>query len=160
MRFYQVDPQLENYWRGIILFGNNFATYKFALAHALYDVDKQHEIIRLEDLALPFSKHICQHLHLSPKQILRAGEPGKFLGACLQSNQGEITSEQLQQATVRYGFSAVLDAFHTVNGEPIGKRFFLDERRAHQGIRLTDEFYRLMESVQFSSLEAQGEVIL
>ena len=34
MRFYQVEPTLENYWRGIILFGKNVASYQFALAHA------------------------------------------------------------------------------------------------------------------------------
>jgi hypothetical protein len=40
MEFYQADPTLENYWRGVILFGKNVASYKFALAHALYEVDK------------------------------------------------------------------------------------------------------------------------
>ena len=31
MRFYLADPRLENYWRGVILFGKNVASYKFAL---------------------------------------------------------------------------------------------------------------------------------
>ncbi|VAL46716.1 Uncharacterised protein [Enterobacter hormaechei] len=34
MEFYQADPTLENYWRGVILFGRNVASYKFALASA------------------------------------------------------------------------------------------------------------------------------
>lgn len=34
MGFYQADPTLENYWRGLILFEKNVAFYKFALAHA------------------------------------------------------------------------------------------------------------------------------
>jgi hypothetical protein len=51
MRFYQVEPTLENYWRGIILFGKNVASYKFALAHALYDVKRDgSDLILLEDL--------------------------------------------------------------------------------------------------------------
>jgi hypothetical protein len=70
MRFYQVEPTLENYWRGIILFGKNVASYKFALAHALYDVKRDgSDLILLEDLAVPFSQHLCRHLAQAPKQI-------------------------------------------------------------------------------------------
>lgn len=27
MRFWQADPKLEHYWRGVIFFGNNLVTY-------------------------------------------------------------------------------------------------------------------------------------
>ena len=37
-RFYEIEPTLENYWRAIILFGKNVASYKFALAKSLYDL--------------------------------------------------------------------------------------------------------------------------
>ena len=33
MNFVDVEPTLENYWRAIILFGKNTASYKFALAN-------------------------------------------------------------------------------------------------------------------------------
>lgn len=33
--FTRTDPTLENYWRAIILFGSNVASYKFALARSL-----------------------------------------------------------------------------------------------------------------------------
>jgi hypothetical protein len=62
MLFYQADPTLENYWRGVILFGNNVASYKFALAHALYDLHTQgNDLISLEALARPFSQHLFLH---------------------------------------------------------------------------------------------------
>ncbi len=38
MNFVDVEPTLENYWRAIILFGRNTASYKFALAKSLIDV--------------------------------------------------------------------------------------------------------------------------
>lgn len=38
MNFVDVEPTLENYWRAIILFGKNTASYKFALAKSLIDV--------------------------------------------------------------------------------------------------------------------------
>ena len=37
VEFYNNEPTLENYWRGVILFGKNSASYKFALAKALLE---------------------------------------------------------------------------------------------------------------------------
>lgn len=152
MRFYQVDPTLENYWRGVILFGNNFATYKFALAHALYDIDRSNTFISLQDLAIPFSQHICAHLKNAPKQILNTSKPGPFITACLQFNRGEISYDELLQVTAKQGFKVVLKAFHNVNGGPIEKQFFIDEQREGKGIRLTDDFYLLTQTPQFQNL--------
>ncbi|UXY10446.1 HNH endonuclease [Kosakonia sp. ML.JS2a] len=152
MRFYQVDPTLENYWRGVILFGNNFATYKFALAHALYDIDRSNTFISLQDLALPFSQHICAHLKQAPKQILNTTNPGPLITACLNFNNGEITQDELVQVTVKKGFNVVLKAFHNVSGGPIEKQFFIDEQRESKGILLTDDFYRLTQTEQFHNL--------
>jgi hypothetical protein len=62
-RFYEIEPTLENYWRSIILFDKNVASYKFALAKALYDLkDSGETIITLDQLAAPYSRHIAQHL--------------------------------------------------------------------------------------------------
>lgn len=151
MHFYRVEPTLENYWRGIILFGKNVASYKFALAHALYDVQRDgSDLIRLEDLAVPFSEHLCRHLKDAPKQI--TSQKSQFLAACAQYNAGEIDRDALTAITVRLGFNNVIDAFHNVNQGEIDKRFFIDERKTHKGIRLTDNFYRLGERLQYQNL--------
>ncbi|HKN05135.1 MAG TPA: HNH endonuclease [Buttiauxella sp.] len=151
MKFYEADPTLENYWRGVILFGRNVASYKFALAHALYEVDQSgSDLVTLEDLAVPFSRHLCQHLLHAPKQITSRGS--QYLEACVQFNSGEITQDKLTETTVRLGFNNVIDAFHNVNAGEIEKRFFLDERKTHKGIRLTDNFYLLGERQQYHNL--------
>ncbi len=151
MHFYQADPTLENYWRGVILFGRNVASYKFALAHALYEVDKSaSDLVTLEQLAVPFSRHLCQHLLTAPKQITSRGS--KYLEACAQFNRGEIMQDKLTETTVRLGFNNVIDAFHNVNAGEIEKRFFLDERKTHGGIRLTENLYRLSERQQYQNL--------
>lgn len=112
MLFYQADPTLENYWRGVILFGNNVASYKFALAHALYDLHTQgNDLISLEALARPFSQHLCRHLEQAPKQITT--KSSQFLDTCMQFNHGEITEEALLAVTVKRGFANVIDAFTT-----------------------------------------------
>ena len=81
MEFYQADPTLENYWRGVILFGKNVASYKFALAYALYEINKTgSDIITLDELAVPFSRHLCEHLKHAPKQI--NSSRSQFLETC------------------------------------------------------------------------------
>ena len=81
MEFYELEPTLENYWRGIILFGKNSASYKFALAKSLIELSKSaDDLITLADLADPFSRNLCEHLALSSKQGNREGS--KFLSAC------------------------------------------------------------------------------
>ena len=156
MRFYQVEPTLENYWRGIILFGKNVASYKFALAHALYDIKPNgSDLILLDDLAVPFSDHLCRHLKHAPKQI--TSRSSQFIAACAQFNAGEISRDDLTAITVRQGFNNVIDAFHNVNQGEIDKRFFIDERKTHKGIRMTENFYRLGERQQYHNLSFETD---
>ncbi len=153
MQFIQADPTLENYWRGIILFGKNVASYKFALAHALYDVPRNgSDLILLDDLALHFSRHLCRHLVDAPKQI--TSQKSQFISACQRFNAGEIGQDALTEITVRMGFNNVIDAFHNVNQAEIDRRFFLDERKSSKGIRLTENFYHLTERQQYPNLDA------
>ena len=50
---------IEENWRSIILFGKNVASYKFALAKTLLELDTNDPFISLEDLALPYAKNIA-----------------------------------------------------------------------------------------------------
>lgn len=74
-RFMETAPSLESYWRAIILFGRNVASYKFALAKSLLDI--QESSIALEDLARPYAAHICEHLKKEDKQC--TSQSSKFL---------------------------------------------------------------------------------
>ena len=67
--FYEIEPSMENYWRSIILFGRNVASYKFALAKALYDLkDHSNDLIKLDELAKPYVKHLLEHLKIAPNR--------------------------------------------------------------------------------------------
>ena len=47
--FFENDPTLQSYWRSIILYGRNVASYKFALGKALIDLNKNpNDLIKLE----------------------------------------------------------------------------------------------------------------
>ncbi len=154
--FYEVEPTLENYWRAIILFGRNVASYKFALAKAMYEFkDNPDDLISLERLAEPFSRNLCEHLQHSPKQV--TSRSSKFLDACSQYSQNQMTKDELIAITIRLGFNNVIDAFHFVNQKDVPKRFFLDERKNNGGIRITDSFFRLAESNEFSFFTRETE---
>jgi HNH endonuclease len=153
--FLKVEPTIENRWRAIILFGRNTASFKFALGEALLSAGTgPSDLIRLDDLALPYAKAICRHLEGAPKQITTS--TGKFLNACSSWNSGTIDDEALRNATVSLGFNNVIDAFHNIGGD-LGVRFFIDERRENKGIRLTNEFRRLAADHRIDDLGQEVE---
>jgi hypothetical protein len=98
--FYVHSPTLTDYWRGVVLFGRNVASYKFALAKSLLEINPgAGSLLRLEELAEPFSRHVCEHLKIEDKQGTSASS--RFLTACRQFNRGEIEKDALIAATVQ-----------------------------------------------------------
>jgi 5-methylcytosine-specific restriction endonuclease McrA len=114
------------------------------------------KLVGLEEVAGPFSTRICEHLKLADKQ--GTFSDSRFLDACRNANSGKITHDQLIEATVRFGFNNVIDAFHVVGNDEIPKRFFLDERRGSAGgIKITDHFSGLVHSDQSPNLLKETE---
>src|ERR1019366_8807702 len=155
--FLERQRTLDSYWRAVILFGKNVASYKFALAKSLIELSAEGQsFVKLEELAIPFSKHIVEHLRSAPKQATSSSS--RFLEACRKSSVGEINADELTSQTVSLGFNNVIDAFHIVNRAEIPVRFFLDERGSgNAGIRLTDELFRLRKQIQFGNLPLEVE---
>ena len=123
VQFQEEAPSLETYWRSIILFGRNVASYKFALSESLLDLAKEDKtIVSLDDLAIPYAQHLCEHLKTAPKQA--TSSTSRFLEACKQFNEGMISEDELRATTVSLGFNNVIDAFHNVNGGEIPIRFY------------------------------------
>lgn len=157
MEFVQTEPSLENYWRALILFGRNSASYKFALAKTLIELGQNpgSDLIRLDELAKPFSRYLCEHLTKVDQQ--GTSPVGHFLDTCRAYNAGTVSESELLDVTRKYGFNNVLDAFHIVNRGEIPQRFFLDERRSSGGIRITDSLFELFERSCSGSLLNETE---
>ena len=155
--FYSVEPTLENYWRGVILFGKNSASYKFALAKSLLEMsERKSDFISLEELAEPFSRHTSEHLKSGRKQITRQSSP--FIDACKKFNSDEFSQDELIQVTAKEGFKVVLDKFHNLNSSEIPQRFFIDERKgSRKGIRLNDNLFKLLELRSSENLTPEVE---
>lgn len=148
--FIPVNPTVEDCWRGVVLYGRNTASYKFALASALLTLKPQSgELVKLEDLASVFAQSIAEHLKVAPKQITTAN--GKFIQACQAFNHDHDLS-RLVDVTMAYGFANVIDAFHIVGSSPVHHAFYIDERKSHRGIRVTDEFSQMLAGQQAENL--------
>ena len=149
------EPSVATQLRSIVLFGNNVASYKFALAKSLLELSQQKEtLITLDDLAIPYASKICEHLKHSPKQATSSSS--RFLDVCTRFNSGELTLDQLQKITVQLGFNDIFDAFHIVNRGEIGTTFFeANKRQKH--IILTDNLFKLAEDPTFKALERETE---
>ena len=111
--FVDKNPSLETSWRSIILLGRNVASYKFALAKSLLEIDSNNSEIELEKLAIPFAKNICEHLDKNEKQITSSSS--KFLDACKRFNNSQINEDELKNITVRMGFNNVIDALSLIH---------------------------------------------
>lgn len=150
------QPSLDSYWRSLILFGRNVASYKFALGQSLLELGAQdRELITLDELAVPFTQHLCRHLLVADRQS--TSQRSKFLDACRSHNAGEMTQDALVETTRQLGFQNVIDAFHVLDGNEIKERFFLDERSDHGGIRLTDQLRQILTEADGASLTDETE---
>lgn len=155
--FQEEKPSLESYWRSIILFGRNVASYKFALAKTLLEIaPKEITEISLEELAIPYSKHLCEHLMISPKQT--TSNSSSFLKACDDYNKKIISKEELIKITVNKGFKDVIDAFHVVNQNNIPIEFYKkDYNSSFKKIILTDKIFELKENNYFGNYKDETE---
>ena len=149
-RFLGATPTPVDNFRGIILFGRNVASYKFALAQSLIDLAEQGRYeVSLEELAVPYALHLTEHLAQAPRQT--TSPRSQFLEACRKYNSGHLDQSGLTDITVRLGFNNVIDAFHVVANGEVGTRFFRDERKGKtKGIVLTDAVGHLLSAEQFS----------
>ena len=160
MSFIDAKPSREDYWRSIVLFGRNVASYKFALAKSLLELaHKESTFVSLDELAVPFAKHVAEHLSRVDKQ--GTSSSSRFLDACRRFNRGEIDNGALVEQTVALGFQNVIDAYHVINRRadvtPDMKPFFIDERKTRSGIVITDELLRLKEGFQFQNFPFEAE---
>ena len=146
----------EQHWRSIVLFGRNVASYKFALAKSLLEIGRNgKEFITLDDLAVPFARHICEHLANVDRQGTFAHS--RFLDACRFFNAGRINIDEIRTATSLLGFVNVIDAFHVVGTTEVPTRFFMDERATSNGIRLTDELLSMATASTATDLTLEAE---
>jgi 5-methylcytosine-specific restriction endonuclease McrA len=143
-------------WRSILLFGKNTATYKFALGGALIELSQAgSDRITLEQLAVPFSRRICDHLKIEDRQAVSS--TSQFIDACRRFNTQDIDLDELVSVTIAKGFNNVLDAFHVVAGQDVPSRFFTVEGLTKNRVVYPSNQLLEIESSTSSVLESEVE---
>jgi hypothetical protein len=101
----------ETAWRALILLGNNTQSYKFALGRVLLKIAAAKTAdVRLEDIALPFTKEVSWHISRVDRQGISPSSA--YLNACRAHNLDQIDGEALVAITLNQGLRYVIDAFH------------------------------------------------
>ena len=153
--FKEFKPSEDSYWRSIILFGNNTASYKFALGLSLLQlIENEQNIISLKELSPIFADYICQHLKVAPRQT--TNNSSSFLEACKNYNEGKISRDQLINITEKNAFNYVLDKFPIVNGTAIPKPFY-EYDKINKRITITDNSFKLKNLKYFNDLKNETE---
>lgn len=142
----------ESNFRSVILFGRNTASYKFALAKALFNLARQgKDSVTLEQLADPYTKHLVEHVRSHPRQT--TNRSSKFMDACAGYANGTTAYDELISTAVKLGFNNVLDAFHVVNKGDVPIRFFeKDFGRGARRLILTDDVFELANSKEADNI--------
>ena len=154
--FVKVNPTLGDYWRSIILFGRNTASYKFALANSLlYFADKNVDTVNIDDVALKFSGFICEHLKVNDKQAISTSN--SFLDQCRKFNNQTIEADELVHSTKSQGFRYVFDAFHNIPGGDLPVNFYSKSTDKSSDIIIHDELFKLLKIFDYEDLRNENE---
>lgn len=112
--------------------------------------------VTLDELAIPFAEHICEHAKIAPRQC--TNRSNKFLDACLGFNVGAVTLDELATIAVQNGFRYVLDAFHIVNSSQVPMTFFeMDFSRGSKRLILTDNLFKIATSPEAANIMQETE---
>lgn len=135
--FIQAGPDEATYLRSIVLFGDNTASYKFALTRSLLDLaGEQQTSVTLPDLAPHFAGHMLNHLQTGMAQGTMRNSI--FLDAAQAHLNGQLGLEDLHALTVQRAFRYVLDLYHRLPGGDTSIQFYVQERKPRR-LLLTDE---------------------
>ncbi|MCM3006866.1 HNH endonuclease domain-containing protein [Priestia koreensis] len=151
------QPTLDSYFRGVILFGKNVASYKFALGKSLIDlaVDGK-DFVSEKELAIPFVQYTNEHFQNGTKQI--TSNSSSYFNSFQKYNEGTATLEEMVKLTISNPFKNVIDRFHVVNDSELNTKFYeRTTRNGVKGIVLTDNVFKLKEQSNFDDLVNETE---
>lgn len=131
----------KDFWRAIILYGLNTATYKMALGQCLADLVKEGRTrIPIDDLALEFFDLYTRRLENGKPQLVT---PGRFsiMEQVVEFNSlGRISKDEIVRRVKSGPFSEVIPRFHTVNNQIIPVKFY---EAGKDALTLTDGAFQL-----------------
>lgn len=147
------DFSSEDYWRTIILYGLNVATYKIALAKSLYSFSKAGITnVSIQQLSKEFFDQFNKRLHNGMPQLNNSSRQTKMEYIVSLYYIGKVTEEEAIEYVGRNAFSDVIPRFHTVNDEKVPISFY---EYSGTGLVLTDNLFDVFSSIHEQSLVSE-----
>jgi 5-methylcytosine-specific restriction endonuclease McrA len=144
---------LQDYWRAIVLYGHNVATYKVALADCLiaFARDRKTHVAMPELAEAFFQRYVDRLASGQPQQSNPARKT--VLERTVEAYQaGQLTEAAAVEHVARQGFNDVLPRFHTVNSAPVPLPFY---EQTPAGLILTDALLSLFAPAPRPDLQAE-----
>lgn len=140
----------QDYWRVIILYGNNVATYKMALAMCLIEFAQQDKTtVSMRELAQSFFNQYLKRLDNGKPQLTNPARKTILERVVESYKLNQVTEESAIEKVAREGFSDVVPRFHNVNGGAIPLKFY---EATSEGLFLTDDLLTLFSKPLLSPL--------
>lgn len=115
----------QDYWRAIVLYGNNVATYKIALAACLIEFAEAGAThVSMDELAVAFFHRYRERLTNGQPQLSNPARKTVLERTVEAYHAGTLTESAAIEQVARQGFNDVVPHFHTVNGAPISMSFY------------------------------------
>jgi len=140
----------KDFWRVIILFGLNVATYKIALARCLYNftIEGKNKV-NMEELAREFFYIYKDRLKYDMPQLDNPGRQTKMEYIIKLFNLSKVSEEQAIDYVKNNAFVDVVPRFHTVNSQAIPMSFY---KYDNSGLILTDDLFKVFDGDKNESL--------
>jgi 5-methylcytosine-specific restriction endonuclease McrA len=144
----------QDYWRAIVLYGNNVATYKIALATCLIGFAEAGTAqVTMHELAIAFFAQYRERLATGHPQLANPARKTVLERAVEAARTGALSEEAAIEQVARQGFGDVVPRFHTVNGAAVPVQFY---EATGPGLVLTDSLLTLFHEA--ARLDLQREV--
>jgi 5-methylcytosine-specific restriction endonuclease McrA len=140
----------SDFWRAIILYGFNEATYKIALGQCLIRFTEQDKtFISMNDLAKEFFDLYHERLKSNKPQLATPHRRTVMERIIDLYNLGSITKEKAIEKVEIEAFRDVVPRFHNVNYSVIPVKFYEHSTR---GLTLSDNLFNIFKSSEKESL--------
>jgi hypothetical protein len=147
----QLDAR--DYWRAVILYGLNTATYKIALGSCLLDFvanDRSH--VSMHDLAEAFFDAYRTRLESGKPQLVLPNRLTVMERVVREYRAGRLTRDQAIDRVEQQAFGDVVPRFHTVDNMPLPAKFY---EPSPNGLVLTDELFRVASEANTEELRQE-----
>ncbi|RDU38913.1 HNH endonuclease [Neobacillus piezotolerans] len=143
----------EDFWRAVILYGLNQATYKIALGESLIRFsEKGKNFISMNELAEDFFNMYLDRLKNGKPQLANPNRKTAMERIISLYNLNKLSKTQAIERVEREAFNDVIERFHTVDKVEIPLKFY---EKTKEGLVILDNIYEVFSDAKNFELKQE-----